>query len=620
MMAAFTDSRFIAFVFDYVFYYPFLMAYVWMAGGLAHALFFERRRHTPPDPLALLPAQPLVTMVVPCYNEEQCVREVIEQTMRTRYPNTEVIAINDGSTDKTGEILDRMAREYPRLRVLHNASNQGKSVSLNTAVMLANGEYILGIDGDALVHPDAIAWMLRHLLRSPTLGTVTGNPRIRTRTTLLGRMQVGEFSSTIGLIKRTQQLWGSLFTVSGVLALFRRKALLETGFWSTDVLTEDIDVSWKLQLAGWRLRFEPRALCWILMPETVRGLFRQRQRWAVGGIQTLIRHSADVLNPRNIRMWPVYLEYLASVFWAYAMFFVLILAIVRRLAPEGWHAVGFLPEWHGVLLGITCILQMLVSLYIDRRYDRDILRYFVWTIWYPAVFWTINMLTTILAIPIVILRRRGERAVWNSPDRGVSHGPNAPRHRPHNEATPVFDTDAASNAATQAAAYGAPPPRQPDWAEPEAEPILDAARVPLSAYPQSPDGYLMYVWLHFARPLLVVLFWIGVSFYAWRQFFSPTEGMDDYTLLGLYALIVLGIFIAMLLIAPMRRIAQKSDDAVETPDPSTATEIAEFAQVAAPSMRQWRRSRRLAVDHDDHGNLDGATDLDSATRSEAANR
>ena len=139
MMAAFTDSRFIAFVFDYVFYYPFLMAYVWMAGGLAHALFFERRRHTPPDPLALLPAQPLVTMVVPCYNEEQCVREVIEQTMRTRYPNTEVIAINDGSTDKTGEILDRMAREYPRLRVLHNASNQGKSVSLNTAVMLANG-------------------------------------------------------------------------------------------------------------------------------------------------------------------------------------------------------------------------------------------------------------------------------------------------------------------------------------------------------------------------------------------------------------------------------------------------------------------------------------------------
>ena len=191
-----------------------------------------------------------------------------------------------------------------------------------------------------------------------------------------------------------------------------------------------------------------------------------------------------------------------------------------------------------------------------------------------------------------------------------------PRHRPPNEATPASDTE--PRAAVQATASGAPPERQPDWAEPEAEPILDAARVPLSAYPQSPDGYLMYVWLHFARPFLVVLFWIGVSFYAWRQFFSPTEGMDDYTLLGLYALIVLGIFIAMLLIAPMRRIALKSDDADETPDASTATEVAKFAQVAAPSMRQWRRSRRLAVDHDDHGNLDGATDLDSATRPRTA--
>ena len=64
---------------------------------------------------------------------------------------------------------------------------------------------------------------------------------------------------------------------------------------------------------------------------------------------------------------------------------------------------------------------------------------------------------------------------------------------------------------------GMPPERQADWAEPDAEPILDAARVPLSAYPQSPDGYLMYTWLHVARPLLVVLFWIGVIIYAWRQ-------------------------------------------------------------------------------------------------------
>ena len=158
--------------------------------------------------------------------------------------------MNDGSTDGTGELLDQMTQEYSRLRVIHNASNQGKAVGLNTACQLARGEYILGIDGDALVDVDAIAWMLRPMLRSERIGAVTGNPRIRTRTTLLGRMQVGEFSSIIGLIKRSQQLVGTLFTVSGVLAMFRRRAVIEVGFWSPDVLTEDIDMSWKLQLGG----------------------------------------------------------------------------------------------------------------------------------------------------------------------------------------------------------------------------------------------------------------------------------------------------------------------------------------------------------------------------------
>jgi biofilm PGA synthesis N-glycosyltransferase PgaC len=116
-------------LFDFVFYYPFFMAYVWMAGGLSHAWVFERKGDVGVNPLALLPSQPLVTVVVPCFNEAPHLREVIEQLMRTRYPNYEVIAVNDGSTDGTGELLDEMTKEYGRLRVIHNASNQGKAVA-----------------------------------------------------------------------------------------------------------------------------------------------------------------------------------------------------------------------------------------------------------------------------------------------------------------------------------------------------------------------------------------------------------------------------------------------------------------------------------------------------------
>jgi biofilm PGA synthesis N-glycosyltransferase PgaC len=411
-------------VFGFVFYYPFFMAYVWMAGGLAHAWVFERGRGLADDPLASLSATPLVTVVVPCFNEAPHLREVIGQLMRTRYPNYEVIAVNDGSTDGTGPLLDAMAGEYSRLRVIHNASNQGKAVGLNTACQLAQGEFILGIDGDALVDVNAIAWMLMPMLRSARIGAVTGNPRIRTRTTLLGRMQVGEFSSIIGLIKRSQQLLGVLFTVSGVLAMFRRRAVLDVGFWSPDVLTEDIDISWKLQLAGWRLDFQPHALCWILMPETLRGLYRQRQRWAIGGIQTMARYSARILQPRQWRLWPVYFEYMTSVAWAYAMALTLLFFLLGPLLPESsaWRT-GILPHWQGTLLAMTCLLQMFVSLSIDRRYDRDLLRYFAATIWYPMAFWLITMITTVIALPAAMARRRGKRAVWISPDRGVSNAP-----------------------------------------------------------------------------------------------------------------------------------------------------------------------------------------------------
>lgn len=411
-----------ALVFGYVFYYPFFMAWVWMAGGLAHVLVFERKRHLQVDPLTLLPSTPMVSVIVPCHNEAAQVHEVIAQLMQTRYPHYEVLAVNDGSSDNTGAILDHLAERWPRLRVVHNSENQGKAVGLNTAVLLAKGEFIFGIDGDALIDPDAIAWLLRPMLASATVGAVTGNPRIRNRTSLIGRMQVGEFSSTIGLIKRTQQIFGRLFTVSGVIAMFRRKALVDAGFWATDVLTEDIDISWKLQLAGWTIRFEPRALAWILMPETLRGLYRQRQRWATGGIQTVLRYSTSLLRLRHWRMWGVWAEYLLSVLWAYAMFLVLVLALVRHWLPPAWQ-VGFLPEWRGTLLGLTCMAQMFVSLWIDRYYDRDLLRYFLWTIWYPLAFWMINMVTTVIALPRALLRRTGQRAIWRSPDRGVTHAP-----------------------------------------------------------------------------------------------------------------------------------------------------------------------------------------------------
>lgn len=280
----------------FVFYYPLFMSYLWMIGAI---IFYWKERKAPPyDQPAPLESYPKVAVLIPCFNEGDNAEETISHALKLDYPNFEVIAINDGSSDNTGEVLDRLAEQYEKLRVVHLAQNQGKAMGLQAGSLMTDAEFLIGIDGDALLDPHAAKWMIRHFLQNPTVAAVTGNPRIRTRSTLLGRIQVGEFSSIVGMIKRAQRTFGRLFTVSGVITAFRKSAVHQVDYWSPNMLTEDIDITWKLQRAGWDIRFEPNALVWILMPETLNGLWKQRLRWAMGGAQVLIKNIDVFTKPK----------------------------------------------------------------------------------------------------------------------------------------------------------------------------------------------------------------------------------------------------------------------------------------------------------------------------------
>ena len=369
----------------------------------------------------VLKEYPGVAMLVPCHNEEENVRETVTQLLNQQYPNFEVIAINDGSSDQTQQILEEMAEQDKRLRVIQLAKNQGKAVALNTAALLTNKEFLVCIDGDTMLDENAVAWFMRHFVNGSRVGAVTGNPRIRNRSTLLGKVQVGEFSSILGLIKRAQRVYGRLFTVSGVISAFRKTALHEVGYWSPEMLTEDIDVSWKLQFEHWDIRYEPKALCWILMPETIAGLWRQRSRWAMGGVQALFKHFPQLFSWRNRRMWIIYFEFVTSLMWAYSMLIAIIISLLSffMTMPNYLHVLPLLPGWTGVVIGTTCMLQITISMFLDYKYDVGLWKIYFWMIWYPLLYWMLNMLTIVVALPKVVYRNRKQRAVWVSPDRGV---------------------------------------------------------------------------------------------------------------------------------------------------------------------------------------------------------
>ena len=353
-----------------IFYYPLVMAYVWMIGAIVFYLRHERGRPDVYGPLPVLARNPSVAIVIPCHNEGDNVRDMIAFASRQNYPDFEIIAVNDASGDDTLAILTKLAGRTPRMRVINLATNQGKAMGLRSATMLSDSEIIIGIDGDSLLSPEETAWMVRHFVDDESVGAVTGNPRVRNRITLLGRIQVGEFSAIVGMIKRAQQAYGRIFTVSGVIAGFRRTALVQVDYWSTDMVTEDIDISWKLQLAGWPIRFEPNLLCRVLMPESVKGLWRQRARWAQGGAEVMMRYTPQILRWRARRLWLFSAEYWTSVVWSYLLALALIAAVVHIIEPDpfGW-AVDFMPRWFGVLLSITCLVQFGISLFVDSRYE-----------------------------------------------------------------------------------------------------------------------------------------------------------------------------------------------------------------------------------------------------------
>lgn len=410
------------FILGYVFYYPLFMSSLWIIG----AIFFYYKNEKPYLKNIIPPLRDKekwegVSILIPCYNEGQNAIETITYALNVEYPEFEVIAINDGSKDNTLEILLSLAQENPKLKVVNLAENQGKALGLQAGALLAKYEYLVCIDGDALIDKYCLHWMVKHFIRYPQVAAVTGNPRIRNRTSLLGKIQVGEFSSIVGMIKRAQRSFGRLFTVSGVITGFRKAAVHEVGYWSPDMLTEDIDVTWKLQRNGWDVRFEPRALVWILMPETLSGLWKQRLRWAMGGAQVMLKNFKVLLSHKQTHLWGLMTELMLSTLWAYSMLLVILIWVISLFFPLGYlmpNQSPILPDQSSVILIGACLLQFAISKWLDGHYDEGMGKNYYWMIWYPFVYWLLNLFTAVTALPKVLFGKKG-RARWVSPDRGV---------------------------------------------------------------------------------------------------------------------------------------------------------------------------------------------------------
>jgi poly-beta-1,6-N-acetyl-D-glucosamine synthase len=398
---------------SFLFFYPLFMSLVWIISSL---LFYLRRERIPIVIHEELKGLPFVSILLPSYNEEDHIEETVRELTNLNYQFYEIIVINDGSSDRTEEILSGLSHRIDRLKVINILENKGKANALYYGTIASKGEIVVTMDSDTLLDRDALRYIVPHFTtpgKSERVGAVTGNPRIRNRRSLLGKIQVVEYSSIIGLIKRSQRVLGKMMTVSGVFTAFRKQALLDVGFWDKDLITDDIGITWKLQERFWDIRYEPRALCWMLVPETLKGLLQQRIRWAQGGIEVLLRHRHIFKDYRQRRLYPIYIEQTLSILWSLSWMLYLLYLLIFGFSPS--------TLLYGAYIAFISIIQLVVALFIDKQYEKDLLRYVWWAGWYPMVYWMISVFALLPAIPRacrILTSNKKEYAVWDSPDRG----------------------------------------------------------------------------------------------------------------------------------------------------------------------------------------------------------
>jgi cellulose synthase/poly-beta-1,6-N-acetylglucosamine synthase-like glycosyltransferase/peptidoglycan/xylan/chitin deacetylase (PgdA/CDA1 family)/spore germination protein YaaH len=244
----------------------------------------RRARRRTFDPAFL----PSVSVLVAAFNEEPVIARTVRSVLASDYPDLEVIVVDDGSTDGTAAAVDAEFAGEPRVRLLRQP-NGGKASALNRALTVARGEVLVAFDADTMVAPDAVRLLARHF-EDPQVAAVAGNVKVGNRVNAFTIWQSIEYISSQNLDRRANAMLNGVTVVHGAIGAWRRSAVVDAGGYLPDTLAEDMELTWRLRRAGWRITADLAPVGRTEAPATVGQFLRQRHRWAFGSLQVLWKH------------------------------------------------------------------------------------------------------------------------------------------------------------------------------------------------------------------------------------------------------------------------------------------------------------------------------------------
>jgi cellulose synthase/poly-beta-1,6-N-acetylglucosamine synthase-like glycosyltransferase len=249
-----------------------------------------------PDHAVMPNPPPSVTVLIPAHNEESVIVQTITSVLLSDLQDLRIIVVDDGSTDKTGELLDANFSHEPRVLIIHQV-NRGKAAALSHAMSLADTEIVVTIDADTEIESDAIGKLIRHF-SDPQIGAVAGNVKVGNRSRWLTRWQALEYITSQNMEKRAFHLLNCITVVPGALGAWRKKAIEAAGGITADTVAEDADLTIAIRRLGWRIIYDEEAIAWTEAPETASQLIRQRFRWTFGTLQSFWKHGDTLLRPK----------------------------------------------------------------------------------------------------------------------------------------------------------------------------------------------------------------------------------------------------------------------------------------------------------------------------------
>ncbi|MGY5268804.1 glycosyltransferase family 2 protein [Lactiplantibacillus plantarum] len=409
--------------------YPILGAFAWFIGVLCYQLIYRHRHKDDIEFQPLTPEeQPFITIMIPAHNEEVMIEHTINYLMNNlNYEKYEVLVTDDGSTDETPAILERLQSVYDNLRVVTIKKNQGKAHAFNVGVGFARGEFILSNDADSIPEPDALWKYMSYFMGEEHANTaaVTANMDVQNRSTIIAKSQTVEFSSIVGVIKRSQvSALGNMYAYSGANTMYRRDALIDVGLFRQDRATEDISIAWDHQLNGWTTVFSPDILFYMNVPENLDALYHQRKRWAKGGTEVLLTNFKRVVSHpgKYLKQWSFITDQTLSIIWSLFFFvstLIFLISLVTFFFTGNYERVyhmfcmAFIFVTFEMFAGV---LQLLSALIVDDRGRK--FKYLIFMPLYMLIYWQVNALALVTTlIPAVKTILGYGSGTWVSPVR-----------------------------------------------------------------------------------------------------------------------------------------------------------------------------------------------------------